>query len=147
MRRACGVVAVLTLALVGYNATADDAKDDLKALEGTWDLIYFERDGKEVKLQDDTKAINTGDKFVIKRGDQVIAAGTMKLDPSKKPKASETTYTEGPDKGKTYKGIYQIDGDTVKFCRAGSPDDDWPTEFKTKPGSGQFVAVYKRAKQ
>ena len=147
MRQTCGVVALLTLALVGCNATADDAKDDLKALEGTWDLIYFERDGKEVKLQKDTRAINTGAKFVVKRGDEVIAAGTMKVDPSKKPKASETTYTEGPDKGKTFKGIYQIDGDTVKFCRAGSPDDDWPTEFKTKPGSGQFVAVYKRAKQ
>ena len=105
MRHACGVVAVLTLALVGCNATADDAKDELRALEGTWDLIYFERDGKEVKLEGDTKSINTGDKFVVKRGDQVIAAGTMKLDPSKKPKASETTYTEGPDKGKTFKGI------------------------------------------
>jgi uncharacterized protein (TIGR03067 family) len=147
MRQTCGVVALLTLALVGCNATADDAKDDLKALEGTWDLIHFERDGKEVKLQKDTRAINTGAKFVVKRGDEVIAAGTMKVDPSKKPKASETTYTEGPDKGKTFKGIYQIDGDTVKFCRAGSPDDARPTEFKTKPGSGQLMAVYKRAKQ
>jgi uncharacterized protein (TIGR03067 family) len=136
----------LVLALVGGNAIADDAKDDLKALQGTWDLIYFERDGKEVKLQQNTQAINTGDKFVVKRGDEVIAAGTMKLDPSKKPNASETTYTDGADKGKTFKGIYQIEGDTVKFCRAGSPDDDRPTEFKTKSGSGEFVAVYKRAK-
>jgi len=147
MRQACGVVAVLALALIGFDATAGDGKDDLKALEGTWGLIYFERDGKEVILQDETRAIYTGDKFVVKRGDQVISAGTMKLDPSKKPKASETTYTEGPDIGKTFKGIYQIDGETVKFCRADSPGDERPTEFKTKPGSGQFVAVYKRAKQ
>lgn len=139
-------MAALALALLTSSAVADDAKDDLKALEGTWNLIYFERDGKEVKLQNDTKAINTGDKFIVKRGDQVIAAGTMKVDPAKKPKASETTYTEGPDKGKTFKGIYQIDGDTTKFCRAGTPEDDWPTEFKSKAGSGQFVAVYKRAK-
>jgi uncharacterized protein (TIGR03067 family) len=147
MRRACGVVAVLTLALLGGSASAQDAKDDLKALGGAWDLIYFERDGKAVKLQKDTKAINTGDKFIVKRGDEVIAAGTMKVDPSKKPKASETTYTEGPDKGKTFKGIYEIDGDTAKFCRAGSPDDGRPTEFKTKAGSGQFMAVYRRAEQ
>ena len=72
---------------------------------------------------------------------------TVKLDPTKKPKASETTYTEGPDKGKTFKGIYEIDGNTVKFSRAGAPDDERPTEFKTKPGSVQFVSVYKRAKQ
>ena len=144
MRQAFSVV--VAVVIVGCNATADDAKEDLKTLQGTWDLIYFERDGKEVKLQNDIKAINTGDKFVVKRGDQVIAAGTMKLDPSKKPKASETTYTEGPDNGKTFKGIYQFDGDTTKFCRAGSPDGERPTEFKTKPDSGQFVAVYKRAK-
>src|SRR5437764_1855170 len=142
MKLACYAAAMLAVVLLGRNTMADDAKDDLKALQGTWELIYFERDGKEVKLQNDTKAINTGNKFVVKRGEQVIAAGTIKLDPSKKPKASETTYTEGADKGKTFKGIYQIDGDTIKFCRAGSPDAERPTEFKSKPDSGQFVAVY-----
>jgi uncharacterized protein (TIGR03067 family) len=148
MRKAvCILAAELAVALVSIDAMAGDAKEDLKAFQGTWDLIYFERDGKEVKLQNDTKAINTGDKFVVKHGDQVIAAGTMKLDPSKKPKASETTYTEGPDKGKTFKGIYQFEGDTVKFCRAGSPNDERPTEFTTKSASGQFVAVYKRSTQ
>jgi uncharacterized protein (TIGR03067 family) len=140
------LAAVLAVALVDLNATADDAKDDLKALQGTWNLIYFERDGKEVKQQNDTRSINTGDRFVVKRGDQIIAAGTMRVDPNKKPKEFESTYTEGPDKGKTLKGIYQLDGDTVKFCRAGSPTDTRPTEFKTKPDGGQFVAVYKRAK-
>ena len=126
--------------------TADDAKGDLKSLQGTWELTYFERNGEEMKLPAVTKCINTGDKFMLKRGDEVVAAGTMKLDASKKPKTSETTYTEGADKGRTFKGIYQIDGDTVKFCRAGSPNDERPSEFKSKPGSNQFVAKYKRAK-
>jgi uncharacterized protein (TIGR03067 family) len=137
----------LVLALNGCHATADDAKDDLRSIQGAWDLVYFERGGEEVKLLNDTKSINTGNKFLVKRGEEIIAAGTMKLDSSKTPNASETTYTEGADKGKTFKGIYQIDADTVKFCRAGSPDDDRPTAFQTKPGSEQFVAVYKRAKQ
>jgi len=142
----CISAAMMAITLVGLCAAADDASDDLKALQGTWDLIYFERDGKEVKLQSETKSTNTGDKWVVKRGDQVIAAGTMKVDPSKKPKASETTYTEGPDKGKTFKGIYEFNGDTVKFCRAGSPEDEHPTEFKTRPDSRQLVTVYKRSK-
>lgn len=147
MRQASCMLAVLILALVNCNAVADGAKDDLKELQGTWNLIYFERDGKEVQFQKETQVCNTGDTFVVKRGEQVIAAGTRKLDAGKTPKAWETTYTEGADKGKTFKCIYQIDGDTVKFCRAGSPDDDRPTEFKTKPASGQFLAVYKRAKK
>lgn len=147
MMRAYRVASALALALAPLIAAADDAKDDLKALQGAWDLVYFERDGKEVKPQDGVRVINAGEKFVIKRGDEVIAAGAMKLDPSTTPSGSETTYTEGPDKGKTFKGIYQIDGDTVKFCRAGTPNDDRPTEFKSKPGSRQFVAIYKRAKR
>lgn len=140
------VAIVLSLTMGGLSVGAEDAKDDLKAMQGTWELTYLERDGKEVKLQVSTKAINTGDKFVVKRGDEVVAAGSFKFDATKKPKASETTYTEGPDKGKTFKGIYQIDGDTMKFCRAGSPEDERPTEFKTKPGSKQFSAAYKRVK-
>jgi uncharacterized protein (TIGR03067 family) len=115
--------------------------------DGTWDLVYFERDGKEVKVQKGAQAVMTGNKFVVKAGDKVIAAGTSKLDPGKKPKAVDITYTQGPNKGQTFKGIYQVKGDTLKFCRAGSPDQARPTEFKTKPDSGQFVTVYQRAKR
>jgi uncharacterized protein (TIGR03067 family) len=136
--------ALLAVGVVGLNAAADDAKTDLEALQGTWELSAFERDGKEVKLEDVTKVTFTVDKFVVKRGDEVVAAGTFKLDPSKKPKVCDTTYTDGPDKGKTFKGIYQIDGDTEKFCRAGLPSGERPTEFKTKPDSGQVLSVYKR---
>jgi uncharacterized protein (TIGR03067 family) len=132
---------------VGLSAAADDAKSDLAALQGTWELSYFEQDGKEVKLENVTKLTFTDDKFVVKRGDEIVAAGSFKLDPSKKPKACETTYNDGPDKGKTFKGIYQIEGDTEKFCRAGLPSDERPTEFKTKPDSRQVMSVYKRVQK
>ena len=105
-------------------------------------------DGKEVNLSKDVKTITVlkGDTFVVKRGDKVIAAGRSKVDRGKNPMALESTYTEGADKGKTFKGISRLEGDTLRFCRAGSPDDPTPTEFKTTPGSGAFVSVYKRAK-
>lgn len=146
MKRFLGLLvgSVLIASLASQGITAADGKSEL---EGTWDLVYFERDGKEVMLREETKAINIGDKFVVKVGDKIIAAGNFKLDPSKNPKTVDSTYTEGPDKGKTFKSIYQLDGDMLKFCRAGSPDSERPTEFKTKPGSGGFVSVYKRAKR
>jgi uncharacterized protein (TIGR03067 family) len=122
------------------------AADKTSDFDGTWELTYFEREGKEVKLQSSTRWINGKGKFIVQRGDEVIAAGTSKLDPTQKPKALDITYTDGPDKGKTFKGIYEVDGDTVKFCRAGSSDDPRPSEFKTKAGSRDFVSVYKRVK-
>ena len=147
--RYCAFFIVAILCLVGCDDTGKTspsrAGDDKSELEGTWELVYFERDGKEIMLQNDTKFIAAGDTFIVKRADEVLAAGTFKLDPDKQPKTSETTYTEGRDKGKTFKAIYQVDGDTVKFCRASSSDDERPTEFKTKAEGGGFVSVYKRA--
>jgi uncharacterized protein (TIGR03067 family) len=116
------------------------------AIEGTWELVSVERDGKEMKVHKDTKLIVEGDKFVIMVGDKTVAGGTSKFDPSKKPNAVDSTYTEGPDKGKSFKGIYQLDGDMVKFCRASGPDKERPTEFKTTQEGGGFLAVYKRVK-
>lgn len=138
----CGLVAIAFVASQG--SMAEDAKSDL---EGTWDLVSVERDGKELKPQQDTKMVTTGNKFVVKVGDKVIVAGTTKLDTSKKPKALDVTYTEGPDKGNTFKGIYEVDGDTAKFCRAGTPEQDRPTGFKTKEGTGGFASAYKRSKK
>jgi uncharacterized protein (TIGR03067 family) len=102
-------------------------------------------DGKEIKLVNATQAVITGDKSVVKAGNQVTATGTFKLDPTKRPKALDFTSNQGPGKGKTFKGIYELRGDTLKFCLAGSPDQDRPTKFRSKPGSSQLVFVYKRA--
>ena len=133
------------LTLIGFvflqESTAQDAKTEL---EGTWELIRFERDGKEIKPQKDTKLVITGAMFVVKVGDKVIAGGTIKLDPTKKPKAIDSAYTEGPAKDKSFKGIYHLDGDILSFCRPGSPDQERPTEFKTTPEKRGFVSVYKR---
>ena len=142
-----GIYILLGLIVFGFVASrqtnADEAKNEL---EGTWVMVSVERDGRAIRPQTNLKMIYTGDKFVLRAGDDVVVAGTIKLDPTKKPKTIDTTYTEGPNKGQTLKGIYEVDGDTAKFCRAGEPDQDRPTEFKTKAGSGGLFSVYKRAK-
>src|SRR5260370_34576314 len=125
-----GIYILLGLIVCGFVASrqtnADEAKNEL---EGTWALVSVERDGRTLRPQTNLKMINTGDKFALKAGDDVIVAGTIKLDPTKKPKTIGTTYTDGPNKGQSLKGIYEVDGDTAKFCRAGEPDQDRPTEF------------------
>ncbi len=65
------------------------------------------------------------------------------VDPTKKPKAIDYTMTEGTTKGKTHLGIYEVNGDMVKFCFA-APDQDRPTEFTAKEGSGWTLSVWKR---
>lgn len=134
---------VVAMLLVSQGRTADDSKSEF---EGTWDLVSVERDGKERPVEKGTQMVTTGNKFVVKAGDKVIVAGTFKFDASKKPKTVDVTYTEGPDKGKTIKGIYAVEGDTARFCRPGTAEQERPTEFKTKEGTGGLASVYKRAK-
>lgn len=145
MKRSIYIFAGLSLfAFTGsQQITADEAKTEL---EGTWELVSMERDGKELKLLMDARTIITGDRFVFKVGDVVDSSGTMKLNPTRKPKAVDIIYNEGRTKGKTYKGIYEINGDMAKVCRPRSPDADRPIEFKTKPGSDCETFVYKRLK-
>jgi uncharacterized protein (TIGR03067 family) len=87
-----------------------------------------------------------GDKFTVKKGDEVIQVGTEKLDPSKSPKTVDVTVAEGLNKGAVMLGIYEISGDTLKVCF--DPEGKKrPTEFKSASGSQTFVNVHKRVKK
>jgi uncharacterized protein (TIGR03067 family) len=68
-----------------------------------------------------------------KRGDEVIQAGTQKIDPSKSPKTIDVTMTEGLNKRAVMLGIYEIDGDTLKAC-FDPQGKQRPTKFKSAPG-------------
>lgn len=83
---------------------------------------------------------------MVQREGKTIVQGSTKIDPTKKPKQSEATYTEGELKGKTVLAIYEIDGDNMKACAALSGKDR-PTEFISEPGSGHVLITYKREKR
>jgi uncharacterized protein (TIGR03067 family) len=140
---------------VSLLAAADDAKKeavkkDLEAMKGTWTVVSAERDGKkftEEQLKDVTVTFDAGGKVSAQRQGQPIFEGTVKIDPTKKPKTVDATQTsEGDNKGKTSHGIYEIEGDTMKICSA-EFGKERPTEFSSKPGSGHFLRVYKREKK
>jgi uncharacterized protein (TIGR03067 family) len=135
---------VLTIA-AGEPAKADEAKKELDRLQGTWTMAALEVDGKPVpeeKLKSSTLTIK-GDKYIIKVGDNTHET-IIKLDPGKKPKEIDMTFTEGANKDKTLKGIYDLDGDTFRMCRGLTPDKDRPGDFGTWPDTGMFLVTWKR---
>lgn len=86
-----------------------------------------------------------GDKYAVKKGDEVVEAATMKLDLSKSPKAFDVKVTQGPNKGAVMLCIYDISGDTLNVCF--DPEGKKrPTEFKGASGS-QTLVVHKRVKK
>jgi uncharacterized protein (TIGR03067 family) len=146
--RPFALLAVLAgFGVVGIPAAADDAKDDLKKLDGTWTMVSGEKDGKPLpeNIVKTAKLVIKGDEHDVKIGD-VVYKGTHKLDPTKKPKAIDATDTDGPFKGKTVLGIYAVEGDTFKVCFA-EPGKDRPKEFSTKSGTGHILDVWKKEKK
>jgi uncharacterized protein (TIGR03067 family) len=129
--------------LAGAGGQKDAGQDELKKFEGTWRFKSAEAEGNPVpadQLKDQWVTFQ-GDRFTLKQGNQEIRAGTLRLDPSKIPKAIDATVTEGQNKGSTVQGIYELQGDTARLCIA-IPGNARPTEFKGGPGL--FLATIQR---
>lgn len=143
------VLAVLAACLpLAADGTKDDAKKELERLQGTWTMAALEIDGQPVpadKLRGTTLEIK-GHKYIVTvKGEKHAMA--LALDPSQKPKAIDMTAADGPNKDKVHRGIYELEGDTLKLCRAREPDGERPTEFGTWPDTGVFLVTWKREKK
>jgi uncharacterized protein (TIGR03067 family) len=124
---------------------SDDTKAD--ALNGTWVPSSAELGGqplpddvrKSVKLE-----LKDG-KYTLTLG-QRVDQGTVKADASAKPKTMDITGVEGPNKGKKFLAIYELEGDTLRICYdlAGK---NRPTDFKAPPNTQRFLVTYKREKK
>jgi uncharacterized protein (TIGR03067 family) len=149
------VLAIVSLFAAVRSQVADGAANeeavakDLQAFKGTWRLSSKEEDGKkfsEEEIKDVIGTIDGSGKVSVRRGDKVINEGTVKLDPTNKPKTIDVTFTGGERKGQRVLGIYEIDGDAFRICVA-RPGDERPAEFSAKAGSGRILVVYQREKK
>lgn len=144
MLRKVSVSIILVLALSTVARSAPDKESD--ALEGTWVPSEAELGGQKFpdEIRKSIKLVIKGDKYTVTVGTQVDK-GTVKLDPTAKPKTMDITGVEGPNKGKVFPAIYELNGDTLRLCyELGGKGR--PTEFKSMPGSQQFLVTYKREK-
>jgi uncharacterized protein (TIGR03067 family) len=131
-------------------AGADDnaVKKEMALLEGDWEMVSGEANGAALpeSMVKTGKRVAKDGETTIKFGDRVLFKAKFTIDPTKKPKTIDYAMTEGTTKGKTHFGIYEIDGDKVKFCFA-APGKDRPTEFSSKEGSEHTLSVWKREKR
>ena len=141
------------LATIGLAAAAaaDDAADkkDKEKLQGTWTAVSGEKEGKEDPEAKEHTLVFEGDKFSVKKGDQVVVRGTFKIDASKSPKTMDIEISEGPEdvKGKTAQAIYALDGDDLTWCVAEPGSSDRPEKLATKEGVKHMLVKLKREKK
>jgi uncharacterized protein (TIGR03067 family) len=120
--------------------------DDAQAVQGNWQLIAAELGGRampdalvkivRMKLADGRYEVTAESPDV----------GTYTLEPAVQPKRMTVTGTEGPNRGKTFPAIYEVEGDTLRICYDLSGAKR-PNEFKTAAGTKLYLATYRRAKE
>ena len=139
---------IVTLLTAGV-ARADDTKnaDVSKKLIGTWQLTKGVVGGNSLP-EAAVKGIRlelTDGKYTL-TGAESPDEGTWKLHPGKKPLGLDVKGTDGPNKGKTFLAICQLNGDKMKVCYDLSGKER-PTKFESKKNTLLFLAEYKRIKQ
>jgi uncharacterized protein (TIGR03067 family) len=145
------LIAAVLVPMVALAATADDKKAtaDLKAMVGKWKVEKSELGGKDITdvLQVLEFEIHAGGKYTAQHGNNKDE-GTFTVDPSKSPRQMVVKPMGGPNKGKTVKAIYKIDGDTLTICYDFSADkSDYPQKFESKPDTVLLLTTYKREKK
>jgi len=125
---------------------SEAVKKDLAKLQGEWSMVSGSADGQTMpdEMRKQMKRVCSGDVTTTTMGEQVFLKAKIAIDPLKNPKTIDYEMTEGFTKGKKQLGIYEVDGDTIKFC-FGKPGGERPTDFTSKPGDGRTLSVWKRA--
>ncbi len=128
-------------------AFAHPAEQAEKKLRGSWAATKAERDGKAVDDVVGNRLVFTGNRFQIQAKDgKALYAGTFRVNPGAKPAAIDFEHTEGVFKGKTWKGIYRLDANTLTICdNAPELNKGRPTAFEAKSKSGYVLITFKRA--
>ena len=127
---------------IGKPSQADLASAEFKKLRGVWRLVEEIDDGKHMPAAETKNNKLTFDgegKWKVEIDGKVVGEGTAAIDPSRKPKTIDYTFTTGV----RFVAIYELDGDSFKHC--GVLKGTRPQEFSSTPGSGQILTVFRRA--
>lgn len=148
MRRMIWAMCGVLLGTGFVPAFAQQAEEARKKLQGTWVATKAERDGKAAADVVGHRLSFTGGRFQIRSRDgKTLYEGAFRVDAKTKPAAIDFEHTNGGLKGKSWKAIYALDGDTLTTCdNAPDLDKGRPAAFEAKTGSGHVLITFKRAK-
>ncbi|HEX5105215.1 MAG TPA: TIGR03067 domain-containing protein [Pirellulaceae bacterium] len=139
----------ITAPLAAEEPQPATAESEMQQLAGTWEGYAVEDRGERpdrgpvhLRLVIDEGKIRAVDLGSPEKKD--MGSGTYKLDPSQKIKQIDATGIILPGKReRTFLGIYEIDGDTFKWC-VDNRSKERPTEFRTI--GGKYLLILKRQK-
>src|SRR5262245_7584929 len=146
MIRVTSLCAVAAFLFVLPTVHGDATADDWKKLIGNWKVETATLNGADATtgLKSFVLTIEEG-KYKLDFGG-MTDAGTLTLEPGKKPKLITITGADGPNKGKTIPAMYVVDGDSLKICYTIDGKEP-PREFRSTAENKTLLVNYKRDKK
>jgi uncharacterized protein (TIGR03067 family) len=127
----------------------DAALKDLQAMQGTWKVAELVEKGRRIPARD-TDPIEVeivGPRLTIRDDGAAREEIKLKLHVDKGVRAVDFHYTKGPSTGNVERGVYSIDGDTLKICTNEVTDGPRPTTFASTRRNGFAYVVLVRVKK
>jgi uncharacterized protein (TIGR03067 family) len=143
------VVILLTVALISSADEPKVAVKDKEALQGLWQAVQLEANGKKAPDEAVTAfQIQIDANHLVFNPATDNRKHTYVIDSDAKPKSIDLTPAGGPEKGKQLPcAIYKLEDDTLTICidkegKAGKR----PTEFRTTAGDGFSLFTLEKLK-
>ncbi|MEO8593907.1 MAG: TIGR03067 domain-containing protein [Candidatus Solibacter sp.] len=114
---------------------------DLESLQGRWKIVSLEMEGQTMGGGDAQIEVR-GARFTT-RAMGAEYAGTLTVDEGQTPRRFDLRFDEGPEKGTTALGIYELRGDVWKLCLT-TRGGERPKEFAAPAGTGIAFEVLQR---
>lgn len=146
-----GRVSLMLAALAVFNPPQDKErllKEEFAKIEGEWKQVSGIANGEELPsdLFDGLRVTIKGNKKTVEHGGRVIVRDvTIVLDPGASPKIWDEEPKSDAKPKLVIRGIYKLEGDKLTRCIAAA-NDDRPTSFESRPGSGHTLQVFRKIK-
>ena len=136
---------LLSACVISFTAFAAESPK----LDGTWKPVEAELGGQPTPaavLASITLRLRGESYEVVVVTERGISPdkGTVAFDEAAKPKGMTVTGVEGPNAGKTFPAIFELEGDRLRICYDLSGAKR-PSEFRSVPGTKLFLVTYRRA--
>src|SRR6266404_5015714 len=121
--------------------------DEIKKLQGTWNVTSMEANGDALPQEDVTNIVVTiQDSTYTVKLSEGTDHGAFSLDLSSEPRQMDIHPKSGEDEGRTMRAIYELKADTLKVCYA-RQGGSRPKSFDTSGDAGLLLINYKRKQE
>jgi uncharacterized protein (TIGR03067 family) len=141
MRTHTLLLAAVALGFAPAPPPRPNSKADLKAMQGAWLLTTVRADGQPETLGRFPVEVE-GNRVRYLCAGRVVYEFVLALDAARSPKRYVTKGTGPASRDWVVRGIYSLEGDTLKFCY-NDRGESRPQAFDG-PKRGKFIQVWKR---